>query len=278
MQNDDFALLAVIDAYKWWVSSDYGFLRTTGALDRFGGAPEKNSTSVIDRLSLRKIARAYSVSRNIPADDMDSQAQEVVNLFMKSPPPELRSKDLLARATAIAEMSIRTPMIITRKDGRKSKRQLASALTKLSWFVQPEGWTVFDKYVGVAVIGQDRAGLTQMCQFYQKLAPSWQSTSQDVCRAADSAGLHPYLGYRIIDKYLFCHGLGMYRQRDQEMPTPKLIADSTLAEKLSRPTVEEHRRSLNWTLEALGEPVASSLRMLAADVESSLTKLPVYNA
>ncbi len=41
MQSYDFALLAVIDAYKWWISSDYGFLRLTGAVDDCGKSSER---------------------------------------------------------------------------------------------------------------------------------------------------------------------------------------------------------------------------------------------
>ncbi|TAY13746.1 hypothetical protein [Rhizobium leguminosarum] len=277
MQNDDFALLAVIDAYKWWISSDYGFLRLTGAIDDQGN-PSEPGVSAICNTSLRRIAQAYSVSRNIPSDELDSQAQQVVDLFMKSPPPEIDSVDLLTRAKALAALSKKTPMLVTLKNGGQSERQLASALSKLSWFIHPQGWTIFDKYVGAAVIGQDGSGLAQMSAFYQKLAPSWEASWVAVCSTADRAGFHPFLGYRIIDKYLYCHGLGMYREPGQGRKTFKLIAASTLEEKLSRPAVEEHRLSLNWTLEAFGDPVAENLRNLADLVGKTLSELPVFQA
>ena len=274
MQNNDFALLATIDAYKWWISTDYGFLCLTGALDN-SRTPSERGTPEITRVTLRKIAKAYSVSRNIPSDEMESQAQQVVDLFMKSPPPELRSQDLLTRAKVLADLSEKTPMLVKRK-GLISKRQLASALSKLSWFVHPEGWTIFDKYVGAAIIGKDGSGLAQMSAFYQKLAPSWQACSGEICSTTKSAGFHPYLGYRIIDKYLFCHGLGMYGELGQGRKTTRLIASSTLEEKLIRPAVEDHRRSLLWTLEAVGDPVARNLRSLSDHLEQSLSKLPVF--
>ncbi|MBY5371687.1 hypothetical protein [Rhizobium leguminosarum] len=277
MQSDDFALLAVIDAYKWWISSDYGFLRLTGAVDDCG-KPSERGASAISSISLRRIARAYSVSRNIPSDEIDSQAQQVVDLFMKSPPPEIRSDDLLIRAHALAILSKKTPMLVKKKNGGNSERHLASALSKLSWFVHPKGWTIFDKYVGAAVIGQDGSGLAQMSAFYQKLAPSWEASSAVVCSIADRAGFHPFLGYRIVDKYLYCHGLGMYREPGQGRKTFKLIAASTLEEKLSRPAVEEHRLSLNWTLEAFGDPVAENLRNLADRLGKTLSELPVFQA
>ncbi|MBZ7924364.1 hypothetical protein LAC81_26925 [Ensifer adhaerens] len=169
-------------------------------------------------------------------------------------------------------------MLLKRKDGNNSERQLASALSKLSWFMHPEGWTIFDKYVGAAVIGQDGSGLAQMSAFYQKLAPSWEARSKEVCGAAELAGFHPFLGYRIIDKYLYCHGLGMYREPGQVRKTFRLIAASTLEDKLSRPAVEEHRRSLIWTLEAFGDPIVGNLRNLADIVGKSLSELPVFKA
>lgn len=274
MQNDDFALLATIDAYKWWISTDYGFLCLTGALDS-SRAPSERGIPGINRVSLRKIARAYSVSRNIPSDEMESQAQEVVDLFMKSPPPELRSQDLLTRAEVLTDLSKKTPMLVKRKK-HTAKRQLASALSKLSWFVHPEGWTMFDKYVGAAIIGKDGSGLAQMSAFYQKLAPSWQACSVEICSTTKSAGFHPYLGYRIIDKYFFCHGLGMYSEPGQGRKTTGLIASSNLEEKLTRPAVEDHRRSMLWTLEAVGDPIARNLRGLSDHLEKSLSKLPLF--
>jgi hypothetical protein len=277
MQNDDFALLAVIDAYKWWISSDFGFLRLTGAIDDQGN-PSEPGVSAISKTSLRRIALAYSVSRNIPSDEIDSQGQQVVDLFMTSPPPEINSEDLLTRANALAAQSKKMPMFVTLRNGSQSRRQLASALSKLSWFIHPQGWTIFDKYVGAAVIGQGGSGLAQMSAFYEKLAPSWRVISNKVCCATQQAGFHPFLGYRIIDKYLYCHGLGMYREPSQGRKTSRLVAASTVQEKLSRPAVVGHRRSLSWTLEAVGEPVAANLRNLADLVGTSLYELPVFQA
>jgi hypothetical protein len=275
MEHDDFALLAVIDAYKWWISTDYGFLRLTGAIDGPGGASEHGLPS-IDATRLRRIAKAYSVSRNIPTDGDDSQAQKIVDLFTRTPGPELSSTDLLTRAKALAELSRKSPVYVRRSDGELSQRQLASAFSKLSWFIQPRGWTMFDRYVGLAVIGREGAGLKQMAAFYEKLAPNWKVVSDAVCDTAEQAGFHPLLGYRIIDKYLFCHGLAISRVRGRAAAFTAPAAASVVEAAFFNPTVNGQRSSLNWTLEALGEPVSTRLRTLAGCVGETLSELPVH--
>jgi hypothetical protein len=107
MLTNDFPQLAVIDAYKWWISSDYGFLRMTGAIDVRGQLSGQDASS-IDTKRLRKIAQAYSVSRNIPSDQTDSQAQLVVDAFSKPISPDLFSDDLKKRALALKSLSMAT--------------------------------------------------------------------------------------------------------------------------------------------------------------------------
>lgn len=275
MTKDDFALLAVIDAYKWWITTDFGFLKLTGAIDG-DGRPTAPANASIDIARLRTIARAYSVSRNIPSDKQESQAQKIVEALAQKPSHDIFSIDVLARATALKILAESTPVTVTYEDGRTSQRELASAFSKLSWFIQPQGWTLFDKYVGAAVTGSDRPGLQQMWDFYACLAPTWSAVSTDICRKAGDAGLNPLLGYRIIDKYLFCHGLGMYSEPTENRKTAQFVASSTFDMKSSRKAVEAHRSSLCWTLEALGAAEATRLDGLARSAAPTLAKLPVF--
>ncbi|TXR49458.1 hypothetical protein [Phyllobacterium endophyticum] len=75
--DDDFAYLAVVDAYRWWINHDFGFLQAT----RMIGADGKRTGRIVgeyDLQTMRRIARAYSVSRNIPSHDSAIEAEKVV--------------------------------------------------------------------------------------------------------------------------------------------------------------------------------------------------------
>ena len=66
--KDDFADLAVLDAYKWWIGSDFGFLQLTGVLDQDGnGQPGLLRNTAMDRVALdwaEKMAASGVLSHN----------------------------------------------------------------------------------------------------------------------------------------------------------------------------------------------------------------------
>ncbi len=83
LQNNDFAELAVIDAYRWWVGTHFGFLQATGILSA-DGREAAVSTGTMDRELLRRIAGAYSVSRNIPAHSLDQEGIKLATMMNSS--------------------------------------------------------------------------------------------------------------------------------------------------------------------------------------------------
>ena len=76
---DDFAFLAVLDAYKWWITNDFGFLQLTRFLDENGEIGRKMGR--YEASVMRRIARAYMVSRNIPSHEEDKQAHHLAALL-----------------------------------------------------------------------------------------------------------------------------------------------------------------------------------------------------
>lgn len=81
--EDDFAFLAVVDAYCWWLNHDFGFLVATKMIDldgnRTGGGVGKYDLDI-----MRRIERAYSVSRNIPAHDAEVRRATVATPYRRS--------------------------------------------------------------------------------------------------------------------------------------------------------------------------------------------------
>jgi len=272
--QDDFALLAVVDAYKWWINADFGFLQETGILNSSGKRSTLETGSLNEDI-MRRIARAYSVSRNIPSHDADTQATVIVDALNG---PDLRihlCKPLPCRAKALVDFTREDPVaLLADEKGRIRKRELASALSKLTWFLRPEEWTIFDRFVGVAVLRKTRVGTEQMQSFYQKLAGTWDQTQAALCDAAEDHGFNPLLGYRIADKYLFCHGVGMFKTHADHIgkSTVRLDAASTLAERLSHPSVHKIRISLLASEQVLSVHLGDKLKSLAKAVAPSLSQ------
>lgn len=272
--RDDFSRLAVIDAYRWWINADFGFLQQTGILAR-NGERSTLETGSLNETVLRRIARAYSVSRNIPSYDADAQATVIVNALRDADLKADLCKPFACRATALVGFTRRTPVVLApNKNGKVVERALASALSKLTWFLRPEDWTIFDRFVGVAVLRKTGVGTSQMRDYYQKLSSTWGKTSAAICDAAEDHGFNRLLGYRIADKYLFCHGVGMFRAQSDLVgnTAERLDVRATIAQKLSHPSVLTMRESLLATEQALAVHLGDRLTSLAQAVAPTLAK------
>ena len=266
LQND-FAFLAVVDAYKWWINADFGFLQETGILNSEGNRSAAQ-VGKIDAKLMRRIAREYTVSRNIPAHSDDLEAATLVKALSNPALHRDLSKPFKARAEALIKFVADNPVSLApNAKGEVKTRQLASALSKLTWFLSPEDWTIFDKFVGVAVLRKSTTSGKQMGSYYSTLAKNWNEVSSGLCQAAENHGLNPLLGYRIADKYLFCHGVGMF-----DPATGKLDGASTLREKAKHPSVLSLRKSLSATEKVLSQHMGHRLRAISAEVAPILAR------
>ncbi len=255
-ETEGLAVLAVVDAYKWWLNSDFRLLQLTGILDHRG---ERTSSSVgkFDTTVMRQIARSYTVSRNIPSRDKDAQADNLVEILNESA-RELVLKPFKDRASALACLIRSNPVTVIVK-GKTQQRQLASAYSKLTWFLQPDDWTIFDRYVGLAVCGGGAGGIDQMESFYAKLSTGWEETKSALAFASAVNGFHPLLGNRIIDKWLFLQGLSS-------------SISGTKRKGMSIAAVAEVHQSLFATKLALGPHVGPQITKLAREADSILHK------
>ena len=168
---------AVIEhLYQWWARD--------GLLYRRLRLPNGQ----IDPAVLRKIARAYGVSRGI----LEGQEANVGGLIVTN----LNNwpEDLVARAQVVRH-------IAEEAKGRFTRGLLLSAFSKLVWFAKPQGWTLYDSYA--------RAGLKaprhgdDFARYYIRLQDIDFQTAMDLSRNVIAHSAFPYLHpERIHDAYL----------------------------------------------------------------------------
>jgi hypothetical protein len=266
--DNDFARLAVLDAYKGWITTDFGFLQLTGVLDPAGVAID-TELGRFNAHTMRKIAKAYTVSRNIPAHEDDRQGVQLAEFLCSSEVTQVLKLPFARRAEGLTDLVHRNPVVLAEnKNGENVKRKIASAFSKLTWFLRPNDWTIFDKYVGAAALREEGTGPKQMRAYYEALRRTWTATSTALVDASVAHGMNSLLGLRIVDKYLFLHGIGMYRRATGKDGSPKDKLDplSTISDRLTHLTVISARRSLMSFAQALPRDLREELFSLADDV------------
>jgi hypothetical protein len=171
---------ATIEYHRFWLSVDRPRLTVLSKADG-------QMTPVL----LRDIAREYKVSRNLKGQDKknksedDTAANEICNILNAA---QLSFTDSLSERLARAKDIIGNIRPYTAKASSKKKTQVtesneesateesktvdaASAATKFIWFMNPEGWTIFDQYAatGIGIPKNGRSALKRMDEFYTAL-------------------------------------------------------------------------------------------------------------
>ena len=198
---------SVIEHHRWWVSDDQIQLHRARAA---GG--------VHDAKSVRRIAKAYAVSRGIrKLDKSDLGASWLADILNKTKWPSTNGliKDRAAICCRLAVDASEHKLLDP--DGIKgvTRGVLVSAMTKLMWFLHPSDWTMFDRYaadgLGIGVADSQKRSKA----FYKKLAENGFS---DVCRHGNDIIAHSDLAKfcsneipvlymeRVIDKYRMFRG------------------------------------------------------------------------
>lgn len=167
---------AFLAAYKWWLEHDAYFL---GVLY---GQP-----GVLDSARLEDVLRTYGAARSIPLDERP----DYINLIANSQQAE--NMALVERANLIAAAL------------GNLERPAVSAFTKVSWFIWPAGWTMFDSHASQAVLGHaSGAVIPRMRRFYAALAArGWGDLILSARAVLNQNGFDERLAERMIDKYLW---------------------------------------------------------------------------
>lgn len=188
----DPATYAFLVAYKWWLEHDAYFL---GVLH---GQP-----GVLNPANLHDILRTYGAARSMPLD----QRADYINLIANF--QQAQNMALVGRADMIAATL-----------GNR-ERPAVSAFTKVSWFIWPTGWTMFDSYASQAVLGHDNgAVMPRMCRFYAALAErGWGDLILGIRVILNENGFDERLAERTVDKYLWLtHALHNPNPNDHRDP------------------------------------------------------------
>lgn len=162
--------------------------------------------------SVRRIATAYNVVRGIPGASKEDRkkgidknakwyAEKLNTLKQTWPAPLIERANACANLTRDAE-----------KKG-KSKDFQASAVTKLMWFLKPEGWTMFDDLAatGLGIKKQipdnshkekKATSVSRMLAYYQVLdLRDFTERAAELNEIINKSGISIH-GERLIDKYL----------------------------------------------------------------------------
>lgn len=171
---------AFVLAYKAWLESDAHYWRS------LGGKQE-----VLEKWWLRKIGQVYLVNRTIPGGD----EQPIIDAVTKT--GQDNDMPLEERAARISGWL------------GANGQTAASAVSKISWFIWPAGWTMFDRLAARAVIGgYQGSSLAKFERFYAALAMrGWADVLASLRAILNSHGMQPLLAERTVDKYLMLTGM-----------------------------------------------------------------------
>lgn len=169
--------------YRWWLQFDGPILK---AIDRDG----------LDSDNTLRIANAYSVARTFGGTDKTrwNDIASRINCLAKKWPADLQSR---------ARCCIATAQEIRRYHGGQAPY---SGVTKLIWFLRPDGWTIYDSFAANALITGGGDGSHRVARFYEALGDNLAELSRRI--APDVAAVEPALRpERVIDQYLMLRGM-----------------------------------------------------------------------
>ena len=223
-------------AYQWWLTCDAYFTNA-------------DLSSDLDERWLREIGKPYLVNRTIPI----GREAAFVSIIKSS--GQSAEMDLEQRAARLS-------LALSRNFG--GEKVPASAASKVSWFVWPQGWTMYDSYAAKALIGNPSAtGVARMEMFYAALAMrGWNDLLGEMRRALRPFAFDPRIAERTIDKFLFLHGI------DEAALEPALAMIDGFVDALPA----ELRDDVVRAGEATGEKL-SSVRLIHRDTKTDRNAL-----
>ena len=194
-----FAYWATIQLYRAYLFTDGPVMETI-----------RDAGNTMNISALSKIADSYSVARTIPAAPKNENGQGGdynYILFLKAL-LNLRAKwpsGTLNRACACRETANELAKNFKRKpqDEGQNKNYGAphSAVTKLIWFLEPKGWTIYDQIVANAVLKGGGNTEDRQRRFYETIDQPFAKYSKMIrpVLSTFNSKLH---AERLVDMYL----------------------------------------------------------------------------
>jgi hypothetical protein len=154
----------------------------------------------LDGVSVRRIAVVYNVSRGIKKGDSnaDNHADAVAQLVNEARPWPPNLGDRASKCLAIAKAA--------KSQGHTFTLQ-ASAMTKFSWFAEPEEWTVYDRFVASAMKVRSQSTEARVLDFYATLQRrNFSKVAQQIQTELDEWPFMDLFGTRVLDKLMMLSG------------------------------------------------------------------------
>jgi hypothetical protein len=195
---------AVVEHVRTWLSDDGPFIQSI-----------KRMNGVLDGVTLRRIAINYNVSRGIRGKGEDGDAHAVALAQLINGTRSWPS-GLVQRAQVCAELAREA------KEKCHTHGVQASAITKFSWFAQPLGWTVYDRFVRSAMDIRDPDPLRSMVSFYRELEQrGFLGLAAQIQTVLDNRQIMPLHGTRVLDKLMMLNGADKLKMRKAGSASPE---------------------------------------------------------
>lgn len=173
------AFNAVLEHHRCWVFNDGAYLsmvREVGLTSDIAG----------------KIAHEYQVIRNIGKEHLVAKLAAVLAAVSDE-----------EWGTSLSERRAICQKLGESHQSGGGYHNPWSGITKLMWFLRPEGWTMYDSLACKGLVGANKGSFA----FYEKLDDcgfiECAATITNECRALDL----PLFGERVIDKFLMLRGM-----------------------------------------------------------------------
>ena len=201
---------AVIGHYRYWLAFD--------GIERHRLECQGNR---LDAPAVRRIGIEYKVNRGVyqkadaqPArkatgksaarrakDAREDGAPRLAVLINEGADAGWDTWDLRQRAERCAEIAKAAA------DNGATRGRLASAVSKLMWFIRPRGWTLYDDLSANATVVAGRNTVEEMLAFYCALQErGFAECAAEINRRFASSALRELYGERVIDKFFLLHG------------------------------------------------------------------------
>lgn len=209
-QPDTLLYWAVIEHYRYWLAFD-GIERHR--LERQGNR--------LDAQAVRRIGIEYMVNRGVYQKADAQPAREARGKLAGRPAKDAREDgaprlaflineeaeagwdnwDLRQRAARCAAIANEAA------DNGATRGRLASAVSKLMWFIRPRGWTLYDDLSANATVATIPNTVEEMLAFYGALQErGFAECAAEINRRFASSALRELYGERVIDKFFLLNG------------------------------------------------------------------------
>lgn len=193
-------ILATIRYWWWWASYDLAHLQN---IARHGS---------LDAKLVRSISKDYLVARGIlkekddPDGSVNNRRNQTIADAVNRRREDLARESNLSKRFAICLEIVDELNRISDAQEAVTHNDFVSGISKLSWFVAPKGWTMFDRLAAEALGIKSGSARDKAAKFYEQLRKSEFVDLTGKMNAAfnrDRVADQNFHAERIVDQYLW---------------------------------------------------------------------------